>query len=428
MNRDSRRKAITDPNRSVRKYWMLLLLMVLLSLIGQTGCTRDDLVAAVSTISADLRSTLEPVGTASPFPFENQATAHPLTTIPAAIIEDTHESVNLVANPTESPTTPSPSPVVELTATPLPPPPSVPTPIPTEEPLPTLSSTPKATTIPAEIEVDGGTMIFIPGGFFEMGASAESLLEECNTFREGCQIEWFAASDPAHLVLVAPYFLDANEVTNEAFIAFLGEQGNSCQGQPCYDPEESQIVVENDIYSTGPDQLRLPAAGVTWYGATAFCEWRGSRLPTEAEWEYAAGWDSRMAVKTRYPWGDIFDGTLANFCDVNCDAPQADDTFNDGFATAAPVASYESGRSASGIYDMAGNVWEWVSDWYAEDFYSDAIYTNPVGPESGDDKVVRGGSWFDTGNFTSTVIRFPSPPTNADKTIGFRCAMALPRP
>jgi formylglycine-generating enzyme required for sulfatase activity len=274
-------------------------------------------------------------------------------------------------------------------------------------------------------------MIFIPGGFFEMGASAASLLEECNTFREGCESDWFAASEPAHLVLVAPYYLDAHEVTNEAFVAFLetiGTVEGACSGQLCLDFNESRIAFADNTFSVEPELLNHPVAGVTWYGASTYCEWRGSRLPTDAEWEYAAGWDSRNAVKTRYPWGESFDGQRTNFCDANCDAPQANPAFDDGYAATAPVLSYEAGRSPSGIYDMAGNVWEWVFDWYAADFYSDAIFTNPVGPDEGEEKVVRGGSWFDTGNFTSTVIRFPSSPTNADKTIGFRCAQDLPRP
>lgn len=272
-------------------------------------------------------------------------------------------------------------------------------------------------------------MSFIPGGFFEMGASAGSLLEECNIFRSGCEEDWFAASEPVHMVLVGPFFIDQHEVTNEAFVAFLNDRqaiDQFCIDQECIDLGESQIEESDGSYAVNAELVRHPAAGVTWYGASAFCEWRGARLPTEAEWEKAATWNDKEATKTLYPWGDVFDGRLVNFCDLNCDAPQANLEFDDGYAQAAPVASYPEGRSPAGIYDLAGNVWEWVADWYAPDFYSDAIFTNPAGPAEGADRVVKGGSWFDTGNFTSGAIRFPSPSDNADKTIGFRCAADLP--
>lgn len=418
-----------------RKCTLVLLSIVSIFLLAQAACTRDDLVSAVSTLTSDLQSTIEPFSSEQTASSTNLATSIPLATVPADLIDQSAQQPTSPLAATEPTAIAIPAPITEptVTSSPTTSPTATlpPTLVPTEEPLPTATPEPKATPIPAEIPVNGGSMSFIPGGFFEMGASADALLEECNTFREGCEADWFTASNPPHLVLVAPYYLDTYEVTNEAFVTFLGDidaTGDSCLGQPCLDFNESQIVESGRNFTVDPTLLTQPAAGITWYGATAFCEWRASRLPTEAEWEYAAGWDSRNAVKMRYPWGEDFDGNLVNFCDVNCDAPQANNAYDDGFATAAPVGSFEGGRSPSGVYDMAGNVWEWVSDWYAADFYSDAIFTNPVGPTEGVDKVVRGGSWFDTGNFTSTVIRFPSPPTNADKTIGFRCAMDLPRP
>jgi LysM repeat protein len=101
--------------------------------------------------------------------------------------------------------------------------------------------------------------------------------------------------------------------------------------------------------------------------------------------------------------------------------------YNDGYATAAPVGSYEGGRSPSGAFDMAGNVWEWTNDWYDAGYYGQSPDANPAGAESGEDKVVRGGSWFDTGNFTAAAIRFPAPPVESGDSIGFRCVQdALP--
>lgn len=114
---------------------------------------------------------------------------------------------------------------------------------------------------------------------------------------------------------------------------------------------------------------------------------------------------------------------MVNTCDSSCQQPQANQDFDDGFPAEAPVASFENGRSPSGAYDMGGNVWEWVADWYDSEYYR-AENIIPGGPEAGEDKVVRGGSWFDTGNFTAGSLRFPSPPTNTDESIGFRCAAA----
>jgi formylglycine-generating enzyme required for sulfatase activity len=270
-------------------------------------------------------------------------------------------------------------------------------------------------------------MILIPGSVFQMGATANSLAEECALFREGCQNDWFSASEPVHTVLLDSYYFDAHEVTNAAYVEFLNQSGDlACQEQPCLDPEHTEVVLEDDAYLVPDELAQHPAAGITWFGATAFCEWREARLPTEAEWEKAAAWDDEGSSARRYPWGDDFDGQIVNFCDAACQEPQANVEFNDGFAESAPVASFEEGRSAAGAYDMAGNVWEWVADWYDPDYYQVSTEANPIGPADGEEKVVRGGSWFDTGNFSASAIRFPSGPENADRTIGFRCAANIP--
>lgn len=269
-------------------------------------------------------------------------------------------------------------------------------------------------------------MTLIPGGFFQMGATAESLNEECNLFRDGCQADWFSASEPVHTILMGRYYIDTHEVTNEAYAAFLNETVANCGGEACIDPEHSQITLAGDTYSAASDIALFPAAGVTWFGAAAYCEWRDARLPTEAEWEKAAAWDDQNSLSRRYPWGDEFDGQLLNFCDASCEEQQANSEFTDGYALAAPVSSFMGGRSAAGLFDMAGNVWEWVADWYDPTYYTNSPESDPQGPDEGDQKVVRGGSWFDTGNFTASAIRFPSLPDNADRTIGFRCADDLP--
>ena len=244
-----------------------------------------------------------------------------------------------------------------------------------------------------------------------MGADAALLLEECDLFREGCDVSWFSASEPIHLVQIDPYYLDVYEVTNEAFLEFLNELDDveaGCDGQLCFDANDSQLEVDAEgLFTVDEAFFEHPVTGATWYGAAAFCEWRDSRLPTEAEWELAASWDSESSKKSLYPWGDEFDGSLLNYCDINCEETHAAADFDDGFAGTSPVGSYENGRSPAGVYDMAGNVWEWVNDWLGEDYYGQSPDSNPAGAEDGDGKVVRGGSWIDTGNFSINFNPIP---------------------
>jgi len=277
-----------------------------------------------------------------------------------------------------------------------------------------------------EIEVFGGSMLRIPGGLFQMGATAADLADECSAFRDGCRSDWFSASEPVHPVLLRSYYIDAHEVTNASYVEFLNQNGDSCLGQPCIDLMQSQLTQENDVFAIDNAQSQTPVTGVSWYGAQAFCVWREGRLPTEAEWEKAAAWDDTVMRARRYPWGDVFDGRLVNSCDSSCEEQQANAAFDDGYPDVGPVASFPEGRSAFGLHDMAGNVWEWISDWYDPGYYQVSAEANPTGPQDGKDKVVRGGSWFDTGNFTAAAIRFPSAPANADGTIGFRCARDEP--
>lgn len=269
-------------------------------------------------------------------------------------------------------------------------------------------------------------MISISGTTYEMGAAAEDMLAECNQFRTGCELTWFTASEPVHTVQVDPFSIDLYEVTNEAFLEFINELGSieaACDGEDCIVLQDSQIRLNGDeLYTVDEELLDHPVAGATWYGANAFCEWRDARLPTEAEWELAAGLDFETGDKWQYPWGDEFDGDITNFCDANCQEQQANNEFDDGHANTAPIGSYEDGRSSAGLYDVAGNLWEWINDWYDPDYYADSPEENPMGPLTGDNKVVRGGSWFDTGNFTSTSVRFPAPPDESGDSIGFRCA------
>ncbi len=317
--------------------------------------------------------------------------------------------------------TPEPSPTLEPTEEPSP----------TPEITPTATVPPEPTPLPVSITSNTADMLLIMGGEFEMGAEASQLLEQCSLFHEGCEEAWFIASGPIHLVQLDPFYLDANEVTNDAFLEFLEgieDVETGCDGQLCFNIDDSQIEADDEgQYAVEKSYFEHPVAGATWYGAASYCDWRDARLPTEAEWELAASWDNENSKKFLYPWGDEFDGSALNYCDINCEETQASSEIDDGFALTAPVGSYDNGRSPVGAYDMGGNVWEWVNDWYGDDYYGQSPEANPDGPEEGDSKVVRGGSWIDTGNFATTSVRFPAPPAESGNSIGFRCAIdAIP--
>lgn len=405
-----------------------ILLLALILVITQTACTRDDVAAAVSTLAAQMQATLAPARPMGEASTSVLATALPDTLTTALPVWPTAQSPGELptlafTNPEALATLPAPTPTATL--------PSTPTPAPSATPEPSATPTPQPspTPLPALITVDGGAMALIPGGFFQMGATADDLMAECAKFANNCRREWFVPSEPVHPILLAPFYIDSHEVTNDAFARFLNSRGGSaalCLEQPCYDAAQSELYQENGLMAIAAPRAQHPVTGVTWYGAAAFCEWRGARLPTEAEWEKAGAWDDATATARRYPWGDEFDGRRLNFCDANCDAPQANPSWNDAYASLAPVAQYEDGRSATGLYDMAGNVWEWVADWFDPAYYAASPGADPTGPGTGEQKVVRGASWYDAGYFTATAVRFPSSPANADRTLGFRCAANLP--
>ena len=210
---------------------------------------------------------------------------------------------------------------------------------------------------------DGAEMAYIPAGSFEMGDAMNETED------------WMERSRPVHIVRLDGFYIDKTEVTVGQFKAFLADSGYNWTGS--WD--------DMDQYSPGDD---YPMIYVDWNDATAYAKWSGKRLPTEAEWEYAA---RGGLAGQRYPWGsEKADGWPGNFADKSSAVDWANANVDDGYATCSPVGSYRP--NSHGLYDMGGNVWEWCADWYGSDYYSKSPAKNPPGPDIGSSRVLRGGS------------------------------------
>lgn len=247
----------------------------------------------------------------------------------------------------------------------------------------------------SSIESNGVTMMYVPAGEFIMGN---------NNGRDEVK--------PERTVYLDDFYIDKYEVTNAAYKRCVDANG-------CGAPQSNRSLTYFPYY--GDSQYDdYPVLFVSWYQAKRYCEWRGMRLPTEAEWEKAARGVSGRRI---YAWKGAFDGTKLNFCDSRCTfGKSADKTVDDGYADTAPVGSYEEGQSSYEIYDLAGNVWEWIADWYDAGYYRAAPNTNPLGPSSGVYRVLRGGAWDTDKNETQSSFRIGKDPAVAYNDIGFRCA------
>ena len=265
--------------------------------------------------------------------------------------------------------------------------PSTSTPQPTETPVPTPALGVGSTDISPK---DGMTLLYVPAGEFTMGSDVNP------------------DEQPIHKVTLDAYWIDQTEVTNAQYAKCVADNG------ACKEPKNKSSYTHSSYYGNSEFD-HYPVLNVDWNMAKAYCSWAGRELPSEAQWEKAArGTDGNI-----YAWGNTFDETAVNFCDVNCSLDGADKSFNDGYADVSPVENYPNGKSVFGAYDMAGNAWEWVNDWY--DVYpgGDPAASADFGQKY---RVLRGGSWSSLGSTVRSANRFVVDPTSAETNHGFRCS------
>lgn len=228
---------------------------------------------------------------------------------------------------------------------------------------------------------DGAPMVWVPAGAFTMGSEQGDDDEQ-----------------PIHRVVLDSFYLDTFEVTNGRFAKFV----TAIQSEPPWGFADQETPVVH---------AEQPVRWVNWMEALGYCLWAGKRLPTEAEWEKAArGTEGRV-----YPWGN--------------DPPTAAHAvfgLTEGAETVAPIGNRNLGQSPYGVHDLAGNLYEWVTDWYDEEFYTRPPTRNPRGPGEGTAKVQRGGSYINSPYRLRAAFRTKGDPTEHDPHVGFRCAQDAP--
>jgi len=273
----------------------------------------------------------------------------------------------------------------------------------------------------------------INGGKFYLGTTQNEALQavtDCTSRDKGqCKPEDAQDSTFKHYVVLDSFLLEKTEVSVDQYITFLNTlptgatYRTGCGGQSCFAPQDSSaakfspVKLDGTLFKPTNDIYRSrPMTYVTWYGAKAYCEALGRRLPTEAEWERAARRKLDGDEMTIYPWGNQWDPTLAN---SSRSGPGGTGTLN-----ALDVTGYSGGVSGEGVLNLAGNVSEWVNDWYGANYYREngLNQTKPKGPTAGTTKVVRGGDWATTPFFLRAMQRRDLSPVTVNAVTGFRCA------
>ncbi len=276
------------------------------------------------------------------------------------------------------------------------------TPLPSNTPIvaPTLAPTIGIGTTTVS-EVDGMVMAFVPAGEFLMGASNSDANVNPDERRQ-------------HIVYIDDLWIDQTEVSVGMFTRFAGAVGYQTDaersgGAYIWNGGGWDFIgstnwrFPNDPARAARDEQ--PVTQVSWNDAAAYCAWAGRRLPTEAEWEKVA----RGATGSLYPWGNTPpDSTRANYADLLGDT--------------SAVTSYPAGANGFGVLNLAGNVYEWVADWYGKDYYSISPARNPQGPASGKYRVMRGGSWQLGAPSLRAFVREVSEPQYMNNNVGFRCS------
>jgi len=250
---------------------------------------------------------------------------------------------------------------------------------------------------------------------------------------------------PVHEVALAPFWIDRAAVSNADFARFVAETGHQTDAEvigwsfvfhlqlprssaapavacaPWWRRVEGATWKHpHGPWSSIDDRLDHPVVHVSWNDATAYARWAGGRLPTEAEWEYAA---RGGLVKCRYPWGNELTPGGEHRCNVWQGEFPVIDTGADGFAGTAPVTSYPP--NGYGLYNTSGNVWEWCADWFSPTYYAQAPRCDPQGPPSGSTRVIRGGSYLSDASYCNRYrvgARSHNTPDSSAAHMGFRCA------
>ncbi|MEL7645519.1 MAG: SUMF1/EgtB/PvdO family nonheme iron enzyme [Anaerolineaceae bacterium] len=261
-------------------------------------------------------------------------------------------------------------------------------------PIETTPTNPPLPTTPLNIPPAPEGMVIVPAGEFRMGC------DPAQNSGYACPKDEL----PLHTLTLKAFFIDRYEVTNARYAECV-------QAQACRPP----LVLSSETrehYYDDPSFADFPVVNVSWKDADAFCQWAGKRLPTEAEWEKAA----RGGIHAAFPWGnDEPSCILANAFDPLSGQLCLGDT--------SAVGTHPDGASAFGAEDMAGNVWEWVSDWYANSYYAESPTVDPGGPQGEVEKALRGGSWVSRSIYLRVAARSYDLNFNSSDDAGFRCAV-----